>query len=246
MLGVAAAVVAPTLALAADGGRSMPRQPLVSAGDATVAATVGTHCVRQTSEAGEPVGGYCADYRYPLATRGRLPVEPRGLVRLRFRDNPQLADDVTGASVSLIRRRGEDFESLRWSASAVPVDDGSGTFRVRLPERLRGANVLSVTVGYDGGGDANFWAGLDARGRDGGGVPKERLCPRGDREHGFDTARLVGRHIRSAVKLARRHDCTVRVIERDGHPRAITKDLRFDRVNVVREGDRVTRVDGVY
>lgn len=70
-------------------------------------------------------------------------------------------------------------------------------------------------------------------------------CPRTGEDR-FDANRLTGKRLDRARTIARSHDCTIRVIKRDGKARAITDDLRPNRINVVVEDDRVIRVDGVY
>ena len=70
--------------------------------------------------------------------------------------------------------------------------------------------------------------------------------PRGGDPDRFDTARLVGRPLDRARRIARRHGCTVRVIKRDGKPRSGTDDFSRERANVVVRDGRVKRVDGVY
>ncbi len=70
-------------------------------------------------------------------------------------------------------------------------------------------------------------------------------CPRTGEDR-FDANRLVGKRLDRARTIARSHDCTIRVVKRDGEPRDVTGDLRPNRTNVVVENGRVTRVDGVY
>lgn len=66
------------------------------------------------------------------------------------------------------------------------------------------------------------------------------LCPTSDglrSEQRFDAARLVGRSMPAARKLANRHGCSVRVVKRNGEWLAVTEDFSPSRINVaVREG----------
>lgn len=176
MLGVrragllAAVIAAVTVGLVADAASAphesmKPKRPFVTANALTARATVGSYCVAGTAEPGEPVGGVCADAAYPLDTRGRLPVEPRDRVRLRFPDNPRIEDDVKAVRVALVRRQGERYRFLDWGTRARSVRGTQSRFRFRLPQRLRRANVLDISVRYVGGGDANSWAGLRAESR---------------------------------------------------------------------------------
>jgi len=56
----------------------------------------------------------------------------------------------------------------------------------------------------------------------------------------LDPATLVGRPVAEAREIAERHGYTVRVIAPD--QTAVTLDLRRNRINLVTDGTRVTRV----
>jgi hypothetical protein len=62
----------------------------------------------------------------------------------------------------------------------------------------------------------------------------------------LDVDRLEGKRMGRARRLAARHDCTVRVVKRDGVPLVVTEDYRPDRINVVVRDNRVVRVRGVF
>jgi hypothetical protein len=47
-------------------------------------------------------------------------------------------------------------------------------------------------------------------------------------------------------EAARRHDCTVRVVKRNGENLAITDDLEPNRINVAVRDRRVTCIRGVF
>jgi hypothetical protein len=69
-------------------------------------------------------------------------------------------------------------------------------------------------------------------------------CP-SHRQDAFDAQQVVGESVQGAERLAERHGCSVRVIERDGEPLAGTDDLVPSRINVVVENGLVTQVAGV-
>lgn len=79
---------------------------------------------------------------------------------------------------------------------------------------------------------------------------RDQICPEAQRAaHGgdrFDAHRLVGKRIQRARRIARRHDCTVRVVKRDGEALDGTADYRNNRINVVVKDRRVKRIRGVF
>jgi hypothetical protein len=72
-----------------------------------------------------------------------------------------------------------------------------------------------------------------------------RYCPTEGAKR-LDTYRLEGKKLGKAKRLAKRHQCTVRVLRRDGEWLFYTLDLRQDRVNIAIDGRRVVEVFGVY
>lgn len=58
----------------------------------------------------------------------------------------------------------------------------------------------------------------------------------------FDATAIVGESLDLAERSARVEGCSIRVVERDGKPLAVTDDFRPDRVNVVVEDGEVTRI----
>jgi hypothetical protein len=70
-------------------------------------------------------------------------------------------------------------------------------------------------------------------------------CPRGDSD-GFNANRLIGRRLPQARDLARAHDCTVRVVKRNGEGLIVTEDFSPTRIDVGVWNGRVTGIDGVY
>lgn len=70
-------------------------------------------------------------------------------------------------------------------------------------------------------------------------------CPKGG-DDPIKVSRLVDRRVRVARRMARRHNCVVRVVKRDGRALVVTDDLRYDRVNVVVRDRRIKRIYGVF
>jgi len=104
--------------------------------------------------------------------------------------------------------------------------------------RFKNGSDLGITIVYPDG--QTSWAlPLRRHGHD------SIYCPRTG-ENRFDANRLTGRRLDRARTIASSHDCTIRVIKRDGKVRDITDDIRPNRINVVVEDGRVIRVDGVY
>jgi hypothetical protein len=69
-------------------------------------------------------------------------------------------------------------------------------------------------------------------------------CPP-EEETAFDARELVGESVQDAARLARRNDCSVRVVERDGQPLPGTDDFVPSRINVVIDDGLVTQVADV-
>lgn len=70
--------------------------------------------------------------------------------------------------------------------------------------------------------------------------------PRHEADGSFDANRVIEKRVPVARRMARRHDCTVRVIKRDGKRLSVTDDRRFNRINVVVRNDFIIRMKGVY
>jgi hypothetical protein len=62
----------------------------------------------------------------------------------------------------------------------------------------------------------------------------------------FDASRLEGKTLGRARKLARDHQCSVRVVRLDGQPLPVTDDFIPSRINVSVVGSRVKRVVGIF
>ncbi len=128
----------------------------------TIRSTVGSYCV-----AGRPHGhvhpAMCADYVYPLPTRGRLPVRAGDRLALRFRHNPRILDSVRSATARPLRVHGQDFHAVGASVKPRRTRNGSDRWRLRLPRDIGDANVLAVSVTYRGFGDCEFWIAISPR-----------------------------------------------------------------------------------
>ena len=72
------------------------------------------------------------------------------------------------------------------------------------------------------------------------------ICPKGSSAAGYDADRLEDRRLKRARRIAHKHDCTVRVVKRDGEHLPVTDDLRPNRINVAVERGRIRRVIGVF
>jgi hypothetical protein len=135
---IAAAVLAVALTAAAPAGDRNPQHDLLgSSHHKTLRATLGTHCTARDDLMA------CAEYAYPLDTKGRLRVHGGGRIVLRFGEEPQEIDPA------LRDRRSRSVHEL--------VARGTGLRRtIRLPRPLpRGSDRLGVFVIYERG-DADF------------------------------------------------------------------------------------------
>ena len=124
--------------MAAPGAERPPQHDvLASSHGRDIQATLGTHCV--------PVNGRvrCAEYRYPLRTKVRLPIHPGGRIVLTFKVKPQEID------AQLRDRRSRPVYELETK--------GRGRERtIRLPRELPpGSDRLGFWVRYSRG-DADF------------------------------------------------------------------------------------------
>lgn len=122
-----------------------------------------------------------------------------------------------------------------------------------MSQRRRAAGLLAALIA---GAALLAIAGRDSLGFDaratkeraaasGSAPASKRYCPRGD-EMGLKTRRVVGKRTRRAKRIARRHDCTLRVVRRNGNALAVTDDFVPNRINVAVRDRRVKRVTGVH
>ena len=140
----------------ASGAVREPPGLSVTARNLTTTATLGSYCIPdpQPSDPGGPkVTELCVDVAYPLRTRSRLPVRPRRLMRI-----------AVGTRARAVRARllnvvGDEYAPV---GPVMRGDDPSTDrtrWRMRLPEVIGEANVLSIVVSYPRG-HANFWVGI--------------------------------------------------------------------------------------
>lgn len=154
-----------------------------------------------------------------------LPVHRAGGVAIRT------AERAERLRITVRSRAGER------SFEAAPRDDSGRRWSFRMP-RFKDGGDLGVRIVY-ADGEASWSLPLKRHRHD------PIYCPRTGEDR-FDANRLTGKRLDRARAIARSHDCTIRVIKRDGETRDLTDDLRSDRINVVVANDRITRVDGVY
>ncbi len=69
-------------------------------------------------------------------------------------------------------------------------------------------------------------------------------CPK-DKAGGFDARDVLGLRFEEAERLAKDNACTVRMVQRDGQGLPVTKDLRFNRINVAVDDGVVTAVASI-
>jgi hypothetical protein len=71
-------------------------------------------------------------------------------------------------------------------------------------------------------------------------------CPKGSTSsNGFNASTLVGKTFKEAQGTASKYDCTVRPVEVDGEPKAVTMDYSESRINVILKDDVITKVQGI-
>ena len=126
------------IAAAAPGAeRHRQHDVVASSHSRSVQATLGSHCTPT------PDGMLCADHRYPLRTKKRLPVHPGGRIVLQLRARP------TEIDAQLRDRRSRSVFELRTTGRGLRRE-------IRLPRRLpQGSDRLGFFVTYERG-DADF------------------------------------------------------------------------------------------
>jgi hypothetical protein len=143
--------------LRANGHLSEPPPLSVKRGDAVVSASLGTYCWNHPVSA-----AICADAGYPLAIHKRLAVAAGDRLVLR------LGTSAAQVNVSLHKVASEpprhhtaEHDQLLARLSSRPISPSRGRWATRLPRKLKGGNILDVSVEYaNGQGDADFWVGL--------------------------------------------------------------------------------------
>ncbi len=146
------------MALQADASGAVREPPglSVTARNLITAATLGSYCIPdpQPSDPGGPkVTELCVDVAYPLRTRSRLPVRPRRLMRI-----------AVGTRARAVRARllnvvGDEYAPVGPVMRAEDPSTDRTRWRMRLPDAIGEANVLSIVVSYPRG-HANFWVGI--------------------------------------------------------------------------------------
>lgn len=164
-----AGCLAAILAIAAAGGAlasfhdSAPRPVFVGDHGLTLRSSTGSFCTQSRPNGQGVSSGMCADSAYPLRTHGHLPVAGGDVIHLRFRHNPAILDRVKRARVALLKVDGKDIKPAARVPAAVQNPEHPSRWTARLPRNLHGANVIDVSVIYNGG-DGDFWAAITPRG----------------------------------------------------------------------------------
>ena len=138
---IAVGALAASAALAAPGGA--PQSMKATSGGKTVKSTQGSYC-----GAGGGVG-ICADYRYPLHVKCKLPVKPGGVVTITT------ARVALTVSASLVGRN--PVGHLKRLKKAPGGTDAG--WRFRLPANVREYPAVSASASY-GDGDSKTWTGF--------------------------------------------------------------------------------------
>ncbi len=158
---IAIAGVAATMAVSPMIARAeSPTEPRTGSADEPFSLSVASHGKSVNASLGSfcsHEAGYCADAAYPLGTRGRLPVHPGSRITLRP-DSSHPDVRASRVSVAIVRYAGDRREYTSAPQAARPTDSSRRAWVSEIPRRLHGARVLSVSVWYANGSDANFEA----------------------------------------------------------------------------------------
>jgi hypothetical protein len=154
-LALVTAVAAATAALALGGGTAgPPKRALVTSQGLRAGTVLGSFCSTGGTKDGTGVVG-CGDAGYPLHPHAYLPIVPGSTVRTNVRHRAK------SLSASLIRVDGEQMNDVGGDVVAKPVAGSHRrVWRLRLPDDLGDANVLSIEARFKPAGDANWWAGV--------------------------------------------------------------------------------------
>ena len=151
-----AALIAAFAVMLTDASAARDHRPAlrVAHDGLTARASLGTYCTSPPAGARGFAG--CADYRYPLRLRARLPVRAGATLVLRTRFKARnLAASLLSVDERTMKPVGEPLVVRRTAARR---------WAVVLPADLGGANVLNVSTTWrnarDGRGDANFWTAI--------------------------------------------------------------------------------------
>ncbi|MFL5781902.1 MAG: hypothetical protein ACJ760_11365 [Thermoleophilaceae bacterium] len=146
-----ALVLAAGAALAANALRA-PERPIkpayVTSQGLRARAAVGSYCV-----VGKGAGG-CGDAAYPLHPRGHLPITPGSRLRVNLRRH------AAHLEASLVRVDGDHFDTAGGKVKAGRAGGNGRFWRLKLPDDLGGADILSLEATLKPSGDANWWAGV--------------------------------------------------------------------------------------
>lgn len=231
-IGIAAVVgIVATSAPALASAMPSPLPAKVTAQGDTVGSVIGSYCVN-----GEGVG-VCVDSLPAEPGRShRLTVAPRTGLRIEFRDQRKLDDDVVAASGTLVRFREHRYPR---SVGRVDIVRTGDLWKAKLPKNLHRANALQIFTSLAGGGDISHFVGLKSSKR------QPLRCP-GKVGKPVQARELRQLEVDAATAVARERGCELRVVRIDGKDQAITDDLSYSRVNVIVRDGLVVGVDGIY
>lgn len=231
-IGIAAVVgIVATSAPALASAMPSPLPAKVTAQGDTVGSVIGSYCVT-----GEGVG-VCVDSLPAEPGRShRLTVAPRTGLRIEFRDQRKLDDDVVAASGTLVRFREHRHPT---SVGRVDIVRTGDLWKAKLPKNLHRANALQIFTSLAGGGDISHFVGLKSSKR------QPLRCP-GKVGKPVQARELRQLEVDAATAVARERGCELRVVRIDGKDQAITDDLSYSRVNVIVRDGLVVGVDGIY
>jgi hypothetical protein len=152
-------LVAVPIALVPAAVAAIAASALLAAGPAVKPAYVTSHGLRAGTALGsycvvdEGAGG-CGDAAYPLHPRAHLPITPGSRLRVNLRRHAKRVEAV------LVRVEGDNMTTVGGRVRSRRAGGNGRFWRLRLPDDLGEANVLSIEATLEPSGDANWWAGV--------------------------------------------------------------------------------------
>jgi hypothetical protein len=149
MLIVLVALLASAAVALGGGTAGAPKQALVTSQGLRTGSVLGSYC-----SSGPGVSG-CGDAAYPLPVRTHVPVVPGSVVRANVRKRAR------SLNAYLVHVEGDGMNDAGGAIVTKPVKHSHRRiWRLRMPDHLGDANVLSIQAQFARGGDANWWAGI--------------------------------------------------------------------------------------
>jgi hypothetical protein len=131
-----------------------PKRARVRSYGLSTATAIGEWCSKRHKQGDEYAVG-CADKAYPLHPRTDVPITPGGVVLADVREPA-----TRGVTARLKRVEGNQVTYVGPPVTATPVDSRKRVWRLRLPQQVAGATVLSIWADFEEPSFANFWAGV--------------------------------------------------------------------------------------